>query len=237
MYIYSISYKGGVILSIIKATDVKKTFTIGKMNVDILKGVSVEIEKGEFVAIIGESGSGKSTFLNILGGLMPPSSGDIFIENEKINGLSENNLALFRRHNIGFVFQSYNLIPQLTALENVEMPLIFSGISKKERKNRAFEMLKKVGLEERAHHKPSELSGGQQQRVSIARALVNYPKIVLADEPTGNLDSKNGTEILNILKELNETTGQTFVIVTHSSQVYDYANKIIKVVDGKVFNN
>ncbi|KEI80582.1 ABC transporter ATP-binding protein [Clostridium botulinum] len=224
-------------MSIIKATDVKKTFTIGKMNVDILKGVSVEIEKGEFVAIIGESGSGKSTFLNILGGLMPPSSGDIFIENEKINGLSENNLALFRRHNIGFVFQSYNLIPQLTALENVEMPLIFSGISKKERKNRAFEMLKKVGLEERAHHKPSELSGGQQQRVSIARALVNYPKIVLADEPTGNLDSKNGTEILNILKELNETTGQTFVIVTHSSQVYDYANKIIKVVDGKVFNN
>ncbi len=146
MYIYSISDKGGVILSIIKATDVKKTFTIGKMNVDILKGVSVEIERGEFVAIIGESGSGKSTFLNILGGLMPPSSGDIFIENEKINGLSENNLALFRRRNIGFVFQSYNLIPQLTALENVEMPLIFSGISKKERKNRAFEMLKKLDL-------------------------------------------------------------------------------------------
>ena len=230
-------YKGGVLLSIIKATDVKKAFTIGKMKVDILKGVSVEIEKGEFVAIIGESGSGKSTFLNILGGLMPPSSGDIFIENEKINGLSENNLALFRRRNIGFVFQSYNLIPQLTALENVEMPLIFSGISKKERKNRAFEMLKKVGLEERAHHKPSELSGGQQQRVSIARALVNYPKIVLADEPTGNLDSKNSIEILNILKELNETTGQTFVIVTHSSQVCDYSNKIIKVVDGKVFNN
>lgn len=237
MYIYSISVKGGVLLSIIKATDVKKTFTVGKMKVDILKGVSVEIEKGEFVAIIGESGSGKSTFLNILGGLMPPSSGDIFIENEKINGLSENNLALFRRRNIGFVFQSYNLIPQLTALENVEMPLIFSGISKKERKNRAFQMLKKVGLEERAHHKPSELSGGQQQRVSIARALVNYPKIVLADEPTGNLDSKNSIEILNILKELNETTGQTFVIVTHSSQVCDYANKIIKVVDGKVFNN
>ncbi|MBO0565734.1 ABC transporter ATP-binding protein [Clostridium botulinum] len=225
-------------MSIIKATDVKKTFTIGKMKVDILKGVSVEIEKGEFVAIIGESGSGKSTFLNILGGLMPPSSGDIFIENEKINGLSENNLALFRRRNIGFVFQSYNLIPQLTALENVEMPLIFSGISKKrEKKIGPLKCLKKVGLEERAHHKPSELSGGQQQRVSIARALVNYPKIVLADEPTGNLDSKNSIEILNILKELNETTGQTFVIVTHSSQVCDYANKIIKVVDGKVFNN
>ncbi|ENK1243235.1 ABC transporter ATP-binding protein [Clostridium botulinum] len=224
-------------MSIIEATDVKKTFTIGKIQVDILKGVSIEIEKGEFVAIIGESGSGKSTFLNILGGLMPPSSGDIFIENEKINGLSENKLALFRRHNIGFVFQSYNLIPQLTALENVEMPLIFSGISKKERRDRAFQMLKKVGLKERAHHKPSELSGGQQQRVSIARALVNYPKIVLADEPTGNLDSKNSIEILNILKELNQTTGQTFVIVTHSSKVCDYANKIIKVVDGKVFNN
>ncbi len=151
-------YKGGVLLSIIKATDVKKAFTIGKMKVDILKGVSVEIEKGEFVAIIGESGSGKSTFLNILGGLMPPSSGDIFIENEKINGLSENNLALFRRRNIGFVFQSYNLIPQLTALENVEMPIIFSGISKKERKNRAFEMLKKLDL-----------------RKELIISLLNYP--------------------------------------------------------------
>ncbi|WP_163249181.1 ABC transporter ATP-binding protein [Clostridium niameyense] len=207
------------------------------MEVNILKNISLNINEGDFVALIGESGSGKSTLLNIMGGLMPPSSGEVTIANEKVTGLSENELALFRRRHMGFVFQSYNLIPQLTALENVELPLIFSGINKKERKDKALKMLEKVGLVERVYHKPSELSGGQQQRVSIARALVNNPKIILADEPTGNLDSKNGLEVLEMLKNLNETTNQTFVIVTHSSKVCEYATKIVKIADGQIVSN
>ncbi|WP_050608481.1 ABC transporter ATP-binding protein [Clostridium niameyense] len=207
------------------------------MEVNILKNISLNINEGDFVALIGESGSGKSTLLNIMGGLMPPSSGEVTIANEKVTGLCENELALFRRRHMGFVFQSYNLIPQLTALENVELPLIFSGINKKERKDKALKMLEKVGLVERVYHKPSELSGGQQQRVSIARALVNNPKIILADEPTGNLDSKNGLEVLEMLKNLNETTNQTFVIVTHSSKVCEYATKIVKIADGQIVSN
>lgn len=221
-------------MSIIEAKNIKKDFLIGKNKVNILKDVSAEIQKGEFVTIIGESGSGKSTFLNILAGFMPPTEGSLIINNTDISKFNENQLALFRRDNLGFVFQSYNLIPQLTALGNIEMPLIFSGIPKKERRERALEMLKKVGLENRRDHKPSELSGGQQQRISIARALINNPKIVLADEPTGNLDSKNSEEILSILKELNEKISQTFVIVTHSPNVSPYADKIIKIADGQV---
>lgn len=224
-------------MSLIEIKNVSKNFSLAKMEVNILNNVSININEGDFVALIGESGSGKSTLLNIMGGLMPPSSGEVTIANEKVTGLSENELALFRRRHMGFVFQSYNLIPQLTALENVELPLIFSGINKKERKDKALKMLEKVGLGERVYHKPSELSGGQQQRVSIARALVNNPKIILADEPTGNLDSKNGLEVLEMLKELNETTNQTFVIVTHSSKVCEYATKIVKIADGQIVSN
>lgn len=224
-------------MSLIEIKNVSKNFSLAKMEVNILNNVSININEGDFVALIGESGSGKSTLLNIMGGLMPPSSGEVTIANEKVTGLSENELALFRRRHMGFVFQSYNLIPQLTALENVELPLIFSGINKKERKDKALKMLEKVGLGERVYHKPSELSGGQQQRVSIARALVNNPKIILADEPTGNLDSKNGLEVLEMLKELNETINQTFVIVTHSSKVCEYATKIVKIADGQIVSN
>ena len=168
---------------------------------------------------------------------MPCECGEITINENRIDKLNENKLALFRRHNVGFIFQAYNLMPQLSAIENVEMPLIFSGVSKNKRRKRALDMLKKVGLEDRVNHKPSELSGGQQQRVSIARALMNNPKVILADEPTGNLDSKTSVEILELLKELNEKYKTTFVVVTHSKVVYKYATRIIKMKDGLLVSN
>lgn len=224
-------------MEVIRCKDITKTFKMGDTEVDILKGVTISIDQGEFVAIVGESGSGKSTFLNVLGGLMSCDTGEMVINDNNIEKLSENGLALFRRENMGFIFQTYNLMPQLSALENVEMPLIFSGVPKKERIERAKEMLERVGLGERMEHKPSELSGGQQQRVSIARALINNPKVILADEPTGNLDSKTTLEILNLLKSLNEKYNMTFVVVTHSHVVYDYADRIIKMEDGIFVSN
>lgn len=223
-------------MSLIQCKDVTKVFKMGNTKVNILKGISLNVNAGEFVAIVGESGSGKSTLLNILGGLMACDNGEIIINDNHIEKLTENDLALFRRNNLGFIFQTYNLLPQLSALENVEMPLIFSGISKNERRTRAKEMLERVGLADRMEHKPAELSGGQQQRVSIARALINNPKVILADEPTGNLDSKTSIEILNLLKELNKTYNMTFLVVTHSQVVYKYADKIVKMEDG-VFCN
>ena len=224
-------------MKVVCCKDVKKNFKVGNEKVEILKGITLDIKEGEFVARIGESGSGKSTFLNILGGLMPCECGEITINENRIDKLNENKLALFRRHNVGFIFQAYNLMPQLSAIENVEMPLIFSGVSKNKRRKRALDMLKKVGLEDRVNHKPSELSGGQQQRVSIARALMNNPKVILADEPTGNLDSKTSVEILELLKELNEKYKTTFVVVTHSKVVYKYATRIIKMKDGLLVSN
>ena len=224
-------------MKVVCCKDVKKNFKVGNEKVEILKGITLDIKEGEFVAIIGESGSGKSTFLNILGGLMPCECGEITINENRIDKLNENKLALFRRHNVGFIFQAYNLMPQLSAIENVEMPIIFSGVSKNKRRKRALDMLKKVGLEDRVNHKPSELSGGQQQRVSIARALMNNPKVILADEPTGNLDSKTSVEILELLKELNEKYKTTFVVVTHSKVVYKYATRIIKMKDGLLVSN
>lgn len=224
-------------MKVVCCKDVKKNFKVGNEKVEILKGITLDIKEGEFVAIIGESGSGKSTFLNILGGLMPCECGEITINENRIDKLNENKLALFRRHNVGFIFQAYNLMPQLSAIENVEMPLILSGVSKNKRRKRALDMLKKVGLEDRVNHKPSELSGGQQQRVSIARALMNNPKVILADEPTGNLDSKTSVEILELLKELNEKYKTTFVVVTHSKVVYKYATRIIKMKDGLLVSN
>lgn len=219
-------------MPIIECTSVTKNFNLGKVKVEVLKGITLEIAAGQFTAIVGESGSGKSTFLNVLGGLMPYDSGEIVVAGTKIKNLNENQLALFRRKHLGFIFQSYNLLPQLTALENIEMPLIFLGVPKKERQKRALEILERVGLKDRVNHKPSELSGGQQQRVSIARALVNNPELILADEPTGNLDSKTSIEILDLLKELNRSLKMTFIVVTHSSQVYSYADRIIKMKDG-----
>ncbi|WP_346939089.1 ABC transporter ATP-binding protein [uncultured Clostridium sp.] len=223
-------------MSLIQCKDVTKVFKMGNTEVNILKGISLNADAGEFVAIVGESGSGKSTLLNILGGLMACDNGEIIINDNHIEKLTENELALFRRNNLGFIFQTYNLLPQLSALENVEMPLIFSGISKNERRTRAKEMLERVGLADRMEHKPAELSGGQQQRVSIARALISNPKVILADEPTGNLDSKTSIEILNLLKELNQTYNMTFLVVTHSQVVYKYADKIVKMEDGVLCN-
>lgn len=219
-------------MSLVQCSNVIKNFQMGKVQVEILRGVSLNIEKGEFAAIIGESGSGKSTLLNILGGLMPFDKGEVSIADTNLHNLNENQRALFRRKSIGFIFQSYNLLPQLTAFENVEMPLIFTGMSKVNRKKTVLDILERVGLKDRMNHKPSELSGGQQQRVSIARALVNNPSIILADEPTGNLDSKTSIEILDLLKGLNESLNMTFVVVTHSKRVCDYADTIIKMKDG-----
>lgn len=216
----------------IQCCDIHKSFPIGKETVDILQGISLKVERGEFVAIVGESGSGKSTFLNVLSGIMPTDYGEMIIAGEHLETMNENELALFRRGHLGFIFQSYNLLPQLSALENVEMPLIFAGVAKAERRNRARAMLEKVGLGERIEHLPSELSGGQQQRVAIARALVNNPKVILADEPTGNLDSKTSIEILELLKQLNQEAGTTFVVVTHSQVVYKYVDRIIEMKDG-----
>ncbi|GLC29383.1 ABC transporter ATP-binding protein [Clostridium omnivorum] len=223
-------------MSLIEAKNICKSFNMGKVNMDILKDISLQVEGGEFVTIIGESGSGKSTLLNVLGGLMPCNTGEILICGERIDKLNQNQLALFRRKHMGFVFQAYNLMPQLTALENVELPLMFAGVEKKKRRKIAMDMLERVGLKDRVLHRPGELSGGQQQRVSIARALVNSPKVILADEPTGNLDSKNSVEVMEVLRELNKKSSITFLVVTHSQQVCTYADRSIKVVDGLILN-
>lgn len=216
----------------IQCRNLYKSFPSGKEIVEILKGITLEIATGEFVAIVGESGSGKSTFLNVLSGIMPADQGEMVIAGEHLEQMNENELALFRRGHLGFIFQSYNLLPQLSAVENVEMPLIFAGVPKAERRERAKAMLSKVGLGDRFEHLPSELSGGQQQRVAIARALVNNPQVILADEPTGNLDSKTSVEILQLLKQLNRDEGMTFVVVTHSHVVYEYADRLIEMKDG-----
>ncbi|MGL4953710.1 MAG: ABC transporter ATP-binding protein [Culicoidibacterales bacterium] len=220
----------------IQCRDIYKSFPMGKETVNILQGISLDVAEGEFVAIVGESGSGKSTFLNVLSGIMPTDQGEMVIAGQHLENMNENELALFRRGHLGFIFQSYNLLAQLSALENVELPLIFAGVGKSERRKRAALMLDKVGLGDRLDHLPSELSGGQQQRVAIARALVNNPQVILADEPTGNLDSKTSVEILKLLKQLNREEGMTFVIVTHSHVVYDYADRLIEMKDGVLVN-
>lgn len=221
-------------MSFIKCENVCKEFMLKDDKFQIIKNLSFEIESGDFCAILGESGSGKSTLLNILSGIDFATSGKVIIDGIDITTLSQDKMSIFRRDRLGFVFQSYNLINHLTALENVEYPLVFCGVPKKERLIRAKEMLKKVGLEDRMNHKPSELSGGQQQRVSIARALINNPKLILADEPTGNLDSKTSVEILELLKKINEEEKTTLVVVTHSLNTCDYVNKILKMKDGQL---
>lgn len=206
---------------------------MGDTIVNALRGVSLEMEEGEFVSIVGTSGSGKSTLLNLVGGLMRPSQGKVYVKGEDLTRMNENNLALFRRRYIGFVFQSFNLITALSAVENVELPLIFANVPYSERETRVVSLLKNLGLEDRLDHKPSELSGGQQQRVSIARAIINNPEIILADEPTGNLDSKTSEEIMEVLYNLNKT-GQTFLVVTHDMDVAHYGSRIIYLSDGKI---
>ncbi len=217
----------------VKLTDVVKIYHMGAVTVPALKGVSLTVDEGTFVAIMGPSGCGKSTLLNILGCLDRPTSGSVEIDGVEVARMSKTELASIRSRKIGFIFQTFHLLHQATALANVMLPFLYSGFPKSERKARAMELLRSVGLEERAHHKPYELSGGQQQRVAIARALVNQPKLILADEPTGNLDSQSGLEILALLELLNRE-GMTILMVTHDPQLAMHAQRIIHLKDGRV---
>ncbi|MGL6293330.1 ABC transporter ATP-binding protein [Eubacterium aggregans] len=216
----------------ISIRDLRKSFQLGKEKIPILKGINIDIPQGEMVALLGPSGSGKSTFLNILGGLLPATSGSVKIRDHELGTMTENELCLFRRAHLGFIFQSYNLISSMTAADNVALSLTFAGVPRKECRERVLEVLEIVGLADRIDHKPSELSGGQQQRVSIARALVNHPEIILADESTGNLDSKTSTDIMDMITRLNEEANQTFVIVTHDPDAAQYCSKIVHMKDG-----
>lgn len=210
-----------------------KVYENGSLRVRALHSVNLSIKKGEFVAIMGPSGSGKSTLMNIIGCLDKCTAGRYFLDSVNIHGLNENELADIRNQKIGFVFQSFNLLPKLSAYENVELPMIYAGGNQKERRDNAVAALTRVGLADRGHHKPNELSGGQRQRVAIARSLVNQPAIILADEPTGNLDTKSGKEIMNIFTELNKE-GATIVMVTHEPEIAEYANRTIVVRDGDI---
>jgi len=224
--------------SIVELVNVVKVYRLGEgVEVPALRGVSLKINKGEFVSVQGPSGSGKTTLLNMIGGLDKPTKGRVIIDGVDITNLGEKELAHFRREKIGFIFQTYNLVPLLTALENVELPMMLSGkFSESEVRRRAEELLALVGLEKRMHHRPTQLSGGEQQRVAIARALANEPAIILADEPTGNLDQVSGQRIINLMKNLNETLNQTFIIVTHDPTVAEQTERKFYLVDGKIYN-
>ena len=222
-------------MSIAKLENIHKVYHIGKIDFPALRGISFSIEEGEFLSIAGPSGSGKTTVLNLLGCLDKPSQGKIFLEEKDVTALPTAKLADVRRKNIGFVFQTFNLIPVLTAMENVEFPLILQGQhDSKERHRLTEEILTEVGLKDFLHRRPNEMSGGQQQRVAVARALVKKPKLVLADEPTANLDSVTGKEILQLMLELNQKTSTTFVFSTHDKMVMDFARRIIRLRDGKI---
>ncbi len=224
-------------MSLIEVKDICRTYDLGDVKVSALCGVSLEIEKGEFVSIMGPSGSGKSTFMNILGCLDKPTSGNYFLEGTNVSKLSRDELAGIRNKKIGFVFQGFNLLPRTTALENVELPLLYDGMNAKQRKELAIEALRKVGLEERIDHYPNQLSGGQQQRVAIARALVNNASLILADEPTGNLDSKTSFEIMELFVKLNAEKNITIVIVTHENDIAAFSRRMIRFLDGSVVND
>ena len=219
-------------IPIIQTHDLRKVYVMGSIRVKALDGVDVRIEPGEFVAIMGSSGSGKSTLMNILGCLDRPASGEYFLEGQDVSLLSKSQLAEVRNGKIGFVFQSFNLLPRTSALANVELPLIYAGVSNG--RQRCMDALEMVGLGDRIHHQPNELSGGQQQRVAIARALVNQPSIILADEPTGNLDSRSGAEIMRIFQELNEDRGITIIFVTHEPEIAEHTRRIVRLHDGRV---
>jgi putative ABC transport system ATP-binding protein len=212
---------------------IRKVYAMGRMQVEALRGIDLDIAANEYVAVVGPSGSGKSTLMNILGCLDTPTSGEYLLSGEAVGGLDRNRLAEIRNRRIGFVFQNFNLLPYASALENVELPLLFAGVSTRERRERAEAMLRRVGLEDRMEHKPTELSGGQMQRVAIARALVNEPAIILADEPTGNLDSASGQAIVTLFRELH-AAGQTIVLITHDSGVAKLASRVVRMQDGAI---
>jgi len=220
---------------LIKTDRLTKIYASGRIQVVALKEVSLFLEKGKFMAVTGSSGSGKSTLLNLLGGLDTPTSGTVEVNGKKVSDMNKEELALYRRYGVGMIFQSFNLISSRTAIENVELPLVFSGIFKKERSRRAEDMLEKVGLYPRRYHRPSELSGGEQQRVAIARALINLPQVLLADEPTGNLDSLTSSQIVKLLAALNQDQGLTVVMVSHEEALTrEFANQIVHLHDGQV---
>ena len=212
---------------------IKKSFGAGDSRVEVLKGIDLEIERGEFCVLLGPSGSGKTTLMNIIGCLDRPTKGEFLLEGESIVNYNENRLSDLRLNTLGFVFQSFNLLPKQTALDNVALPLSYAGVPVKKRKEIAFQALKRVGLAERVHFRPSQLSGGQQQRVAIARALVNNPKIILADEPTGALDSRSGIQVMNLFQQLNEE-GVTIIMITHDANIANHAKKVLHIFDGEI---
>jgi putative ABC transport system ATP-binding protein len=224
-------------MAIIEAEELTKIYRLGDIDLHALSGVSLTIEKGEFVAIMGPSGSGKSTFMNILGCLDKPSGGRYLLEQIDVKNLNRDELAAIRNKKIGFVFQGFNLLPRTSAIENIELPMLYDGLAANERRAKALEALKKVGLEGRGNHHPNQLSGGQQQRVAIARALVNNAPIIFADEPTGNLDTKTSAEIMEILAELNTLSNITIILVTHENDIAAYSKRTIKFLDGKVVSD
>jgi putative ABC transport system ATP-binding protein len=219
--------------TIVEALNLRKVYMLGKVPVEALRGVNLKVEEGEFLSVLGPSGSGKSTLLNLIGALDKPTEGKIFIEGVDVSTLNDGQLADLRRR-IGFVFQFFNLIPRFTAKQNVELPMAIAGLGKEERRRRAEELLKVVGLADRMNHKPAELSGGEQQRVAIARALANNPRFLLMDEPTGNIDSKNAMEIIQLVKRLNQEKGITIIMVTHDQRLASEANRTVHMLDGLI---
>ena len=220
--------------NIVRTRDVTKIYKMGKVEVHALRGVSLEIRAGEYISIMGPSGSGKTTLFNMVGGLDKPTSGKVYIEEVDVAQLDAYELAWLRCRKIGYIFQTFNIIPVMTALENVTLPMVFAGMTTDEARDKGVELLKRVGLGDRLHHKPFELSGGQQQRVAIARAMANDPSLILADEPTGNLDIKTGTEIIELLKELNEERGVTVISATHDHKMLSASDRIVWIRDGKI---
>jgi putative ABC transport system ATP-binding protein len=220
--------------SAIRAIDLTRTFDVGETTVEALRGINLEVNQGQFVALVGPSGSGKSTFLNLVGGLDRPTEGELWVDGEELSASKEKALTEHRRERVGFVFQSFNLLPRLTALENVAIPLMFVGVPEKGRQARARELLLRVGLGDRLDHRPTQLSGGEQQRVAIARALISQPAIILADEPTGNIDSATGSEIMALLRRLNRDEGVTLLLVTHDPDAAAFADRVIELRDGQI---
>ena len=226
-------------MHLIELQDIHKTYYLGEVDVPVLKGISLNVEQGELMALMGASGSGKSTLMNILGCLDHPTAGKYWLDNEEVSQLSPDGRALVRNHKIGFVFQSFNLLRGWSALENVVMPLNYSddNLTEREGRRRATELLERVGLGDRMHHEPSQLSGGQQQRVAIARALVNRPRLLFADEPTGNLDSQTSKEILQMFQRLNREEGITIILVTHDPGIAQYARRTVRISDGRIVDD